>query len=1321
MARSITDARQVTLRSFLQQIANRTSYLGTSDAKPANQSELDNLLAGIADELTPLLRMTASNPTDRVVSIGSSTLTNSESSMTRSISHIGALLPSFSSGTVTFPASSGGTITVSPGNNGTLTVSSGNYIKVLIYMDATGALNVLPGVENAVEASATVLAAPKKTLPIGYVTLQNVSGTIQNIAQNKIYQFGTGAGGSSSGTGSGVGSDLSSLTFKAEFNDDFDDIPSGSASAVDITSGKTDSALYSAANAYYRLAYDASRTVTGTGTSMTLSGTPSFTVKIGDMLIVAGQARRITAVASQTSYTIESAFTTNPSAASATVSQAVYTKDLNNTVIDGLAISSAFSSSISQIMVDYEDTTAADDVVFDANSTPVIAFSASSDGTTYSSVAVRPTNLTDLQSIVNLSTSGTSLYIRFFANKSSGTGFVNILKHHTYFHRDLSYLDGSQINQSYGLTNGAGTEVNVIAISNATGKTRIQKTWTYPVGVNSGTTNGALKVYLNGQKIPRFIDTTLTPDAYYKEIDSSTIELDQDYSSYSFPFEIIQDVAVIDVTDSNASAIAAIQEGVNMGLQGFVSTNSRLSATSVSGTPATGTFYSSITNRASIVDFTQDLKPRMGIERVQTQQIYQIQNEFGPNGEVVWGLVNDTSNQFRAIGGGWQSFQSSYGNQFQTSLTTDYVEITFYGTGLNLMTLVSASRDVRISVDGGAESGNLTSVSSSGSTVLESRNYLSNEVVNLVSNLTLGVHTVKIRLNSGLNLPFQGFEILNESSTIKVQPGTGYIGGKKYSTNAQQSLAYNSSFESGTLGTRGGRVLIYQKSDGTIAKAVQPVDAAQANLTSANHQNEEVVRTYTVREFGAGRADDFSLTKNTASSFVFTLDDGTTTLVGSAALVNTAYASGAPEGIILNASGSFWTLTFVGTGLDITYDTGTTTADNLMFFLVDGNSIGTVNFASSKPKTQMKIVSGLPYGTHTVKLLRSSSSSQQINIHGFIAYQPKKPTLPANAIELADYNVMANYTASTGGFSNSPSQGILMKANTREHVYVGTWGSGLVMNTSASLSGFYTGTSTNGDYVEYTFFGTGFEIYAGSASTSQTATVTIDGTLYTGTATVTNGGSWNAGTGTATITSAGQQVQVTGLTLGVHKVRWTVTSAASVVHGFYGIAAITPIHSAKSNLYADLQNTLPVGSQGLSDNRSTTMNKSTGVSTNKVFARAIGVSSPNSTTATSFVPCPDMSVTITLANTARVGMQMTANWRHSATNGYGIFGFYVNGILYGTSAYKQTYVATADEQLCLTDTVLLPAGTHKIDVYWSTASGTVSITSVNRTFVVQEL
>lgn len=229
MSKSGINDRQIMIRRFLAQLGNRTHHDGTADAKPASVSELDNILDSIDAELTPPLLMNASATPDLIVSVGAGVVANSETGRNRSMPHIGALLPAFAAGTVTFPAATAGAITVTPGNNGVLTVTANNYIKVLIYMDGTGNLNVLSGVENVVEASATVLAAPSGTLPIGYVTLFNNAGTIDNVIQSQIYQFGSGGGG-----GSGTGDANSFVeTLKNRLNDSTYDLVTPMIAATD--------------------------------------------------------------------------------------------------------------------------------------------------------------------------------------------------------------------------------------------------------------------------------------------------------------------------------------------------------------------------------------------------------------------------------------------------------------------------------------------------------------------------------------------------------------------------------------------------------------------------------------------------------------------------------------------------------------------------------------------------------------------------------------------------------------------------------------------------------------------------------------------------------------------------------------------------------------------------------------------------------------------------------------------------------------------------------------------------------------------------------
>lgn len=277
----------------------------------------------------------------------------------------------------------------------------------------------------------------------------------------------------------------------------------------------------------------------------------------------------------------------------------------------------------------------------------------------------------------------------------------------------------------------------------------------------------------------------------------------------------------------------------------------------------------SIVNRAPIRDLANDMGTRMGIERIPTQVIYPLQNEFGATGEPVFAVVNDDRNLIRFVGT-WLSGINTSGQIPNTTINGDYVEITFYGTGLNLLVQPrTVTTPLSITVDGVASTAINSGSLSNG---LDGRNYASNTVLVVTSGLNLGIHTVKIAANfttGTTNLGVHGFEILNTASTIRINAGSLIKDQMRFTLNAAQTLAYKPS----TLtSTRGGRVVVYNQG-GTIGQAVQAVDASPLNLTSANHANEEVVRTYHWREFGASRTanDDFT-TPMTGSDRAFTLD-----------------------------------------------------------------------------------------------------------------------------------------------------------------------------------------------------------------------------------------------------------------------------------------------------------------------------------------------------------------------------------------------------------------------------------------------------------------
>lgn len=178
MAFKPLDARQMISRDILQQIF---PYL------PGQQ--LDALLRSINSDLSAPLRADASSTPNRVVTIGPAIVSNAVSGRQKTIPHIQGVIPAFTSGTVTFPAANAGTIIVSPGINLTLNLPVNNYAKALLSLNNIGNIVVIVGVPDPVEASALVPPPNDNTLPFAYVTLFNNAGTVQNIQQNKIYQF----------------------------------------------------------------------------------------------------------------------------------------------------------------------------------------------------------------------------------------------------------------------------------------------------------------------------------------------------------------------------------------------------------------------------------------------------------------------------------------------------------------------------------------------------------------------------------------------------------------------------------------------------------------------------------------------------------------------------------------------------------------------------------------------------------------------------------------------------------------------------------------------------------------------------------------------------------------------------------------------------------------------------------------------------------------------------------------------------------------------------------------------------------------------------
>jgi hypothetical protein len=229
----------------------------------------------------------------------------------------------------------------------------------------------------------------------------------------------------------------------------------------------------------------------------------------------------------------------------------------------------------------------------------------------------------------------------------------------------------------------------------------------------------------------------------------------------------------------------------------------------------------------------------------------------------------------------------------------------------------------------------------------------------------------------------------------------------------------------------------------------------------------------------------------------------------------------------------------------------------------------------------------------------------------------------------------------------------------------------------------------------------------GGAGWSSALTTSFYGTTFsyantTGVVTLT------AGAGTS-----GCGISINGLTLGWHTItiNWTSGTGSINTEAF---DIITPVHSHRSSLYADLQNALPVGSSAISDDRLFT--PVAGLPGSKAWAQALGVTSSPTTASVSLLPCPDMSCAV---KTAGGALRISYSLFTSSAGGATVTQVYVDGIPIG-NAKENSNSATAGT---VSDVIIVPvsAGFHKVDLYWASSAGSTQTASgTSRSLVVEE-
>ena len=596
------------------------------------------------------------------------------------------------------------------------------------------------------------------------------------------------------------------------------------------------------------------------------------------------------------------------------------------------------------------------------------------------------------------------------------------------------------------------------------------------------------------------------------------------------------------------------------------------------GTPVLNTL---IQNRAKVGN---SLKCSMGVERLHVNSLNKLLKESGPNGESVY--EPDSSDSRIRFVGNWETTFGSSGlhvkNVGNFTNPDQFLEVTFYGTGLNLLGQSAASNTLvsDVYIDGAFDSS--LNILTPTSNILNARNYKTNNILPVAKDLALGWHTVRMQGKAGNNdsLFLYGFDVINASSSILIQAGKAHGSGYEYIKEASSLTDYKTGFDNvldANVGTRGGRAVVYlDPTDVSIKKRLTKVDAAAAYLASANHANEAPYRSINFREFGRNRADDFS-TLAGVTNRAFTLDDGSTMLIGNAVTAGTLTDF---EAVRASGGGSYLTIAFTGTGLDIISASNNASARTTEI-IVDGVSVGNLVTASNEVGRKISICSGLPYGSHLVKFLVNTNDT--VFIRDFIIYQPKKPSIPDGAVQLADYNIVADFdgTAITGtGVADNLqiAAGVFMKHGSREFVYEGAFSSVFVGTNQVANNvpgGGFATTSTNGDSITYHFFGDRIVLHANRSAANTNITVAIDGALNDTGVARSNASNDTGGAYTLTGTSGDepQRIEFSGLGLGFHTIIVTRTGGSNMNISAFLISS--PIHSPSTTF----------GSQSLKDLR----------------------------------------------------------------------------------------------------------------------------------------
>jgi len=252
--------------------------------------------------------------------------------------------------------------------------------------------------------------------------------------------------------------------------------------------------------------------------------------------------------------------------------------------------------------------------------------------------------------------------------------------------------------------------------------------------------------------------------------------------------------------------------------------------------------------------------------------------------------------------------------------------------------------------------------------------------------------------------------------------------------------------------------------------------AVLLHVASTTDDENDPVREYTrysISDLGAKQGIDFSTVETSPSDRIFTVEDGTTSIVGSQVKLTATDIDGSDYALELDTALSSIRIRAVASRCDIICVKATAGSATVTLDGSDPYTISTAGFGTLR----IPLWLNARYQTHEALITGGAG----FKIVGIILHEPR-PATPIEGSLLATQNFVARYDSSVSENGEViPTGCVAIDPYTSGGLFVNGTGSGTVWTYAFNLAtapawGRTVSTSLEGSYFEYFFVGEGFEM-----------------------------------------------------------------------------------------------------------------------------------------------------------------------------------------------------------------------------------------------------